>query len=152
MKSFKTVQEMELFIGEELGTSDWLTVDQASIQKFADATGDHQWIHVDVERAKRESPLGGPVAHGFMSLAMLPRLMSEVFRVEAATATINYGLNKVRFTMPVAAGARIRGHVRLDSIERRGDGQTMVSSHVTIELEGRDKPACVADCLTLFLI
>ena len=129
-----------------------IMTDQQRVDTFADATGDHQWIHVDVERAERESPMNSPIAHGFLTLSMLPRLWQGLFEVNNVQARINYGLNKVRFPAPVLAGSRIRARFRLKSVESGGDNRFFVCSEVTIELAGSERPACVAESLTLYLL
>ncbi|KEZ77640.1 MaoC family dehydratase [Salinisphaera hydrothermalis] len=143
---------MQARVGSELGTSDWLRIDQSRIDQFAEATDDRQWIHVDVARATRESPFGGPVAHGFLTLSLIPRLAGDVFTVRGTTARVNYGLNAVRFVSPVPAGARIRARTWLDDVAARGEGRYRVTCHVTLEIEDHDKPACIAETLTLYII
>jgi acyl dehydratase len=139
-------------VGGELGVSDWLSVDQARIDQFAECTGDRQWIHVDVERAKRESPFKGPVAHGYLTLSLLGSLSQEVGVVPSdAAAGFNYGLDKVRFLAPVAAGARVRLRVVLDSVEDKSGGQLLVKTRNTLEIENSDKPALIADALALIV-
>jgi acyl dehydratase len=152
MRTIKDVDELKTLIGTELGVSDWVTVDQERIQQFADATGDQQWIHVDVERAKRESPMGGPIAHGYMTLSMLPKLSQTTFHVEGVSARINYGLNKVRFPAPVLAGSRLRARFRLKSVEPTGEGRYLVCSEATVEVEGQERPACVAESLGMYIL
>ncbi|MES1929956.1 enoyl-CoA hydratase 1-like protein [Salinisphaera dokdonensis CL-ES53] len=145
------MEALEAFVGQEVGVSDWLTIDQERINTFADATEDHQWIHVDVERAKRESPFGGPIAHGFLTLSLLPQLTSQIKRIEGVTTTVNYGLDKVRFIAPVPVDARVRARQKLEAIEPRGDNRYMLRNTVTIEIEGGDKPACIAESLSLIV-
>ena len=144
--------ELESRIGEELKVSDWLTISQEQVNLFADATLDHQWIHVDPERATRESPFGGPVAHGFMTLSLVPHLRGLVDPSKAAFEgvknVVNYGLNKARFMAPVPVGARIRGHFTLKSIERKGDA-LVLTEVFTAEVERQEKPACVAETIML---
>jgi len=142
--STTTIAELPAFKGQELGTSEWFDITQERVNTFADATDDHQWIHVDVERAKRESPFGGPVAHGFLTLSLLIPMWSQVLTVTDATMEVNYGLNKVRFPSPVPVGGRIRLTAALtDVTEVKGGLQVTVSA--VIQLEGGDKPACVAE-------
>ena len=148
---FDSPSELKTAVGQNLGHSEWLEIDQARIDKFADATGDHQWIHVDVTRAAAESPFGAPVAHGFLTLSLLPRLTGEVFHVEHVTTRVNYGLDRPRFISPVVVGSRIRGVVTLSGVDDRGDGRHLVRTAVTIEIEGSDKPALLADTLTLYI-
>ncbi|WP_236791154.1 MaoC family dehydratase [Amycolatopsis sp. GM8] len=143
MRVFSSLGEFAAAKGEQLGTSEWHTVTQEQVNTFADATGDHQWIHVDVEKAK-QGPFGGPIAHGFLTLSLLPRLGSETYRVEGLAMGINYGLNKVRFPQPVKVGARVRGTAELIEItDVPGGKQTVI--RWTIEIEGEQKPACVAE-------
>jgi acyl dehydratase len=140
------------FVGKELGVSDWLTVDQERINAFADCTGDHQWIHVDVERAQRESPFGGTVAHGYLTLSLIPALGAQVGSLPGGvTAALNYGADKVRFITPVRAGARIRDRITLVGVEDKGGGRFLLTSRHTVEIEGVEKPALVADTLAMLL-
>lgn len=140
------------FVGKELGVSDWVTVDQQRIDDFAACTGDNQWIHVDVERAKRESPFGGTVAHGYLTLSLLPIMQFNVGTLpEGVTAALNYGADRVRFITPVKAGGRIRDHITLVNVEDKGGGRILVTSRHTVEIEGEDRPALVADTLALLL-
>ena len=140
--------DMKAYIGKSLGTSDWVTVDQPMINAFADATGDHQWIHVDVERAKREMPGGKTIAHGFLTLSLLPRLIAGIYKIRKTSRGINYGSNKVRFTAPVPAGSQVRLHQTLLSVEDIKGG-VRLTCECSIELEGSDKPALVAEFLSL---
>lgn len=140
--------DMKAFVGKTVGTSEWVTVDQRMIDGFADATGDHQWIHVDVERAKKEMPGGTTIAHGFLTLSLLPRLGASVYRIRKTSRGINYGSNKVRFTAPVPAGSRVRLHQALKGVEDIQGGVRMTFDS-TVELEGSDKPALVAETLVL---
>ena len=146
MATTTTMAELPSLKGQELGTSPWIEITQERVNTFADATDDHQWIHVDVERAKQESPFGGPVAHGYLTLSLLSPLWSQVLTVTDATAVLNYGLNKVRFPSPVPVGGKIRLTATLtDVAEAKGGLQVTVSA--VIELEGSDKPACVAELI-----
>jgi acyl dehydratase len=139
-------------IGRELGVSDWVAMDQARIDAFASCTGDHQWIHVDVERAKRESPFGGPVAHGYLTLSMVASLSMQVGVIpKDAAAGLNYGIDKVRFLAPVPAGARVRLRVVLAGIEPRDGGQVIMKTQNTLEVEGAQKPALIAETLALLI-
>ena len=139
-------------IGQELGVSDWVAIDQARIDAFASCTGDHQWIHVDVERAKRESPFGGPVAHGYLTLSMVASLAMQVGVIpKDAAAGLNYGIEKVRFLAPVPAGGRVRLRVVLAGIEPRDGGQVIMKTQNTLEVEGAQKPALVAETLALLI-
>ena len=147
-----TMSKMKDRLGSELGVSDWMLVDQERINEFADCTGDRQWIHVDVERAKRESPFGGPVAHGYLTLSLIGPLSLDVGVVPSdAAAGFNYGLDKVRFLAPVPAGRRVRLRVVLDTVEERNDGQLLVKTKNTVEIENSDKPALIADALALLV-
>ena len=136
-------------VGETLGPSEWLTVTQEMIDKFADATGDHQWIHVDVERAKKEMPDGKTIAHGYLTLSLLPRLAPTLMQVEKRRRGLNYGSNRVRFTAPVPAGARIRLKQRLVKVEPVEDNGFRVTSEMTMEVEGNTRPAMVAETLSV---
>jgi acyl dehydratase len=138
--------DMKDYIGQSVGTSEWVLVDQAMINTFADATGDHQWIHVDVERARREMPGGKTIAHGYLTLSLLPRLGDSTYRIRTMSRAINYGTNKVRFTSPVAAGSRVRLHQVLKGVEDVKGGVRMTFD-CTVELEGSEKPALVAEAL-----
>ncbi len=140
--------DMKAHIGEKLGTSEWVTVDQAMIDKFAEATGDHQWIHVDVERAKREMPGGKTIAHGYLTLSLLPRLSHQIYMIRRRSRGINYGSNKVRFTAPVPAGSRVRLHQTLKSVEDIEGGVRMTFDS-QIEVEGSSRPALVAETMGL---
>jgi len=140
-------QDLLQHVGKELGPSEWVTVTQDMIDKFADATGDHQWIHVDVERAKREMPGGKTIAHGYLTLSLVPRLAQTLMRVKQRSRGINYGSNKVRFISPVPAGARIRLRQRITGAEEVGGNGVRVSSEMTVEIEGHDKPALVAETI-----
>ncbi len=147
----KAKASLEAKIGDVVNTSDWLEVGQERINQFADATGDHQWIHIDVERAKAESPMGTTIAHGFLTLSLIPYLTGLAEgggdKYEGLKMGLNYGLNKVRFITPVPAGAKVRGVSRLKAVEEKG-GSLQVLNEVTIELQGSSKPACVAETLS----
>jgi len=138
------------FVGRELGCSDWHLIDQDRLNAFADCTDDHQWIHVDIERAKREGPFGGTIAHGYLTLAMLAPLQQEVGVIpEDVGQAINFGLDKLRFLAPVMAGSRIRMRVSLLSVEDRGKGRLLLRTQNTFEIEGEEKPALSAESLAL---
>ena len=140
------------FVGRELGASNWVTVRQERIDQFATCTGDHQWIHVDVERARRESPFGAPVAHGYLSLALVAPMVMEVGVVPAdAAAGLNYGLDKVRFIAPVKAGARVRTRVSLKGVEAQEAGRALLKLQCTLDIEGEAKPALVAEMLCMLI-
>lgn len=134
-------------IGKEIGISEWYLVTQENINKFADATEDHQWIHVDVERAKKESPFKGPIAHGYYSVSILAYLVGDVIEVKNIKLIVNYGLNKVRFPAPVHVGKRIQAKVSVISVEDIGDGNVQVTYGVSLFAEGSSKPSCVAELL-----
>jgi acyl dehydratase len=138
-----TFDELKTLAGTDLGSSDWITVDQHRIDTFADATGDHQWIHVDPERAK-DGPFGGTVAHGYLTLSLLIPLWTNLLEVEDVTTKVNYGLDKVRFPAPVPAGARIRLSGTLGDVAEVPGGGVQISADLTVEIEGGGKPACVA--------
>ena len=142
-------QDLLRHVGEELGPSEWLTVTQEMIDKFADATGDHQWIHVDVERAKKELPGGKTIAHGYLTLSLLPRLAPTLMSGEKRRRGLNYGSNRVRFTAPVPAGARIRLKQKLVKVEPVEDNGFRVTSEMTMEVEGNARPAMVAETLSI---
>ena len=139
--------DLAQYVGKEIGVSDWFTVDQAIIDKFADATGDYQWIHVDVERAKREMPGGKTIAHGWLTLSLVPRLASTVYRVKHRSRGLNYGANRVRFTGMVPAGSRIRLRLTVKSVEPVANGGTRITNESTMELEGSDRPVLVAETI-----
>jgi acyl dehydratase len=134
-------------VGQELGVSQWLTIDQERINAFADATGDHQWIHVDVERARTESPYGATIAHGFLTLSLIPALSKENYRIDNAKMGINYGLNRVRFLAPVPAGSRIRLRSELVNTAKVDHTTVDLTVRQTVELDGSDKPAAVAEVI-----
>ena len=140
--------DMKAHIGKPVGTSEWVLVDQAMIDKFAEATGDHQWIHVDVERAKKGMPGGKTIAHGFLTLSLLPRLSHNILHIRKRSRGINYGSNKVRFTAPVPAGARVRLHQTLKNVEDI-DGGVRLTFESQIEVEGSSRPALVAENIGL---
>jgi acyl dehydratase len=138
--------DLASLVGQELGVSDWVTIDQNRVNQFADATGDHQWIHVDVERATKE--IGGPIAHGFLTVSLIPMLGAQVFRVHGVTRGINYGSDKVRFTNMVRVGKRVRLRSKLLSAEPKSGGMQLKQEN-TIEIEGEERPACVAETITV---
>ncbi len=137
--------------GQTLGVSDWFTVDQERINRFAEATGDHQWIHVDVERARDEMPGGSTIAHGYLTLSLLPQLSKQIFQVQNIKAALNYGLNKLRFTNPVPAGSRVQLTVRVKDVNKRDDGRIQLINQAEIVIDGQDRPACIAETVTLYL-
>jgi len=147
MLTVETPQDLKQHIGKTLGPSDWITVDQAMIDKFADVTGDHQWIHVDVERAKKEMPGGKTIAHGYLTLSLLPRLAPTLLKVNKRKRGVNYGSNKIRFTNPVPAGSRIRLKQTIKNVEDVPDNGVRITSEMVIEVEGQERPALVAEVL-----
>lgn len=147
MRTFRHLTELAALVGQEVATSDWITVTQQQVDLFAEATGDHQWIHVDVERAKA-GPFGAPIAHGFLTLSLLPKFFQSALEVLDTRMGVNYGLNRVRFTAPVPVGSRLRAHLKLLACEPIADNGFQMTWGVTVEREGSDKPACVAESLT----
>jgi acyl dehydratase len=145
-KTFDTLSGLASHVGEEIAVSDWIAITQEQVNLFAEATGDHQWIHVDVERAKA-GPFGGTIAHGFLTLSLLPKLMESAIEVKQARLGVNYGLNKVRFTAPVLVGRRVRARAKLLAADAIDNGGFQFTWTVTIECEGSDKPACVAESI-----
>ena len=147
-----TFDKMTVMVGEMLGTSSWQDVTQEAVNEFARSTGDHQWIHVDVERAKKESPFGGPVAHGYLTLSMLSAMAMEIGAVPKGTAAaLNYGLDKVRFLAPVPVGSKLRLHSKLTGFDRKKNGQYLMKTENTMEIEGADKPALIAESLAILV-
>jgi acyl dehydratase len=148
-----TKEEMLAFVGKDIGTSEWLLIDQDRVNKFAEATGDFQYIHVDPEKAKL-TPFGGPIAHGFLSLSLLPVLMAEADlpRMDGVKMGVNYGGNKTRFIAPVKVGKRVRGHFKMLELEEKRPGQWQQTIEYTLEIEGEDKPALMAEWVTQFFI
>jgi acyl dehydratase len=147
MRIFKDVDDLKASLGEQVGYSSWVEVGQPRIDAFADATGDHQWIHVDPARAA-SGPYGSTIAHGYLTLALVPRLVGEVYRLDGMSMLVNYGLNRLRFPAPVPVGSRVRGGVELLTLEPSAGGYQL-ATQVTVEIDGSNKPACVADTLTL---
>ncbi|MDC8784304.1 MaoC family dehydratase [Roseateles koreensis] len=146
MREFETLAELAGCVGQEIGVSDWVLVDQARIQQFADATEDQQWIHTDPQRAVA-GPFGATIAHGFLTLSLLPRFFETGFRVKSVRMGINYGLGRVRFPAPVPVGSRLRGHFKLKTLEPV-DGGVQLTVVVTVEREGSERPVCIAESLT----
>jgi acyl dehydratase len=149
MKTFQNLAEFREQLGLEIGVSSWETISQAQINAFADATGDHQWIHIDEEKAARLSPFKTTIAHGFLTLSLAPKLMAELYKIESVKIGVNYGTNKVRFTAPVPAGRRIRMRMALKEIEEQAPNGIRTTAECVFELEGSDKPACIAELITL---
>ncbi len=147
MKTFQSYAELAACVGQEVAVTDWTTVTQEQIDLFARATGDHQWIHVDPERAAK-GPFGTTIAHGFLTLSLLPRFFDEAFTIIGAQMGVNYGLNRVRFTAPVPAGSRVRARLTLQALEPAEPGGVQMTWLATLEREGGDKPVCIAESLT----
>ncbi len=148
--AFATLDELAAATGRHLGWTDWVDISQERVNLFADATGDHQWIHVDVERATAESPFGGPIAHGYLTLALSNLFLPQLLDVRGASAGINYGTGRVRFPSPVPVGSRIRGGAEIVAVEEIPGGlQTTIT--ITVQVEGQDKPACVVESLSRWL-
>ncbi|MET7641587.1 MaoC family dehydratase [Streptomyces sp. NPDC005438] len=150
-RTFASTEELRAAVGEELGTSDWLGIDQDRVDAFAEATGDHQWIHVDPERAA-QGPFGTTIAHGYLTLSLLPLLTPQVLQVEGARMGVNYGCNKVRFPAPLPVGSRVRASVLLvevTEVGEQGEG-AQITARVTVEREGFDKPVCVAESVSRY--
>jgi len=146
----ESVDGIKSFVGEEIGVSDWLVISQDRINAFADATGDRQWIHLNAERAKRESPFGKTIAHGFLTLSLISHLMQQTVQIRTGSRlAVNYGLNRVRFPAPVREGSRIRGHFTLASFKDLGDSYEAIFN-CSVECEGLEKPACVAEWLVRY--
>ena len=146
MKTFQTLSELAACVGQEVAVSDWVTITQQQVNLFADATGDHQWIHVDVEKAAA-GPFGGTIAHGFLTLSLLPKFFESSFQIIESRMGVNYGLNKVRFMAPVPVGSRLRARMTLLAAEPIDQGGLQMNWQVTVEREGASKPVCVAESL-----
>ncbi len=147
-----SLSNLQAFVGRELGVSDWITIDQARIDQFAACTEDHQWIHVDQDRARRESPYRTTIAHGFLTLSLLPKLRMNLGLVPDGVAhALNYGLDRLRFLNPVKVGARVRVRVTLVSVTDKGGGRTLLKTSNTVEIEGEEKPALVAETLSMLI-
>ena len=148
-----TVEELKAKVGQPIGTSEWVTVSQEMIDKFADATGDHQFIHVDPERAA-QTPFGGTIAHGFLSLSLMPLLTSkaDLPRLDGIKMGVNYGGNKTRFLSPVRSGKRVRGHFKLLELDEKRSGQWQQTVEYTLEIEGEEKPALIAEWVSQFFV
>lgn len=146
MKTFQTLSELAACTGQEVAVSEWFTITQQQVNLFAEATGDHQWIHVDPEKAAA-GPFGGPIAHGFLTLSLLPRFFESSFEIIGSRVGVNYGLNKVRFTAPVPVGSRLRARMKLLAAEPIDNAGMQMTWEVTVEREGSAKPVCVAESL-----
>jgi acyl dehydratase len=149
MRVFTTFDQLAEAVGEDLGSTDWLEVTQERVDAFAEATGDHQWIHVDVERA-RSGPFGGTIAHGYLTLSLIPQFTPQLFDLDTPGAKLNYGVNKVRFPSPVKVGSKIRASAQIAEVTDVPAGKQMVTRY-TIEIDGESKPACVAETVVLLL-
>jgi acyl dehydratase len=147
MRTFEKLADLAALVGQEVAVSDWIVVTQQQVNLFAEATGDHQWIHVDVERAK-QGPFGAPIAHGFLTLSLLPKFFESALEVLDTRMGVNYGLNRVRFTAPVPVGSRLRARMSLLACEAIADNGYQMTWSVAVEREGSDKPVCVAESLT----
>lgn len=146
MRTFETLEELDTCVGQPVATSEWVTITQEQVNRFAEATGDHQWIHIDVERAKA-GPFGAPIAHGFLTLSLLPVFFESAMTIRQSSMGVNYGLNRVRFTAPVPVGSRLRAHMVLQGIEPIEHGGRQMTWAVTVEREGSEKPVCLAESL-----
>ena len=149
MRVITSIIDAKALVGEEVGLSDWVVIDQHRIDQFAKATADHQWIHVDTERATREMPDGKTIAHGYLTLALIPAFTGDFVHVENLARAINFGLNKVRFYAPVPVGSRLRGRATVLKAQQRA-GALLLTSEVRLEVEGQRKPACVAETLGMY--
>ena len=149
MRVFTSFEELADAVGDDLGTTDWLEISQDRVDAFADATGDHQWIHVDVERAQ-QGPFGGTIAHGYLTLSLIPQFTPQLFSLETPGARLNYGVNKVRFPNPVKVGSKIRATAQIVEVTDVPAGKQMVT-RCTVEIAGEAKPACVAETVVLLL-
>lgn len=148
--SIPDISSIKDYIGKPLGQSDWVTISQEQIHDFARATGDHQWIHVDVERAERESPFGGPIAHGYLTMSLAPTLLPQLMRVENSSRTINYGADKVRLPVPVPAGARVRLSAQIKHVRNVPGGAARVTIALEFHVEGNTRPCCTADAIYVY--
>ena len=147
MRIVKNVEELRSLVGQELGASEWIEISQDRIDKFAEATGDHQWIHINVERAKKELPGGTTIAHGFLTLSLLPQINGEIYKLEGVKHGLNYGTDRVRFTSPVPAGSKVRGKYRLKSVSDVKNNGLKVVGETIIEIDGEERPACIAETI-----
>lgn len=147
MREIGTLAELKQLVGQEVALSDWIEITQERVNLFADATGDHQWIHVDVERSRSQSPFGSTIAHGFLTLSLLPMVMTGSISMPDVKMAVNYGLNKVRFPAPVTIPSRVRGRIKLLAVEDIAGGAQM-TWEITVEREGSDKPVCVAESIS----
>jgi acyl dehydratase len=151
MKTFQTLKELAACVGQTVAVSPWTEITQAQVNMFAEATGDHQWIHIDVEKAKA-GPFGAPIAHGFLTLSLIPKLSQSAIKIKDVRMGVNYGLNKVRFTSPVPVGSKVRGHMKLlDAVAIDGNGMQF-TWEMKIEREGSEKPSCIAESLARYYV
>ena len=150
MRTFESAADLAAAQGQSIGQSDWVTITQEDVNLFADATGDHQWIHVDPARAAN-GPFGTTIAHGFMTLALLPRLQHQIYTVNGIKLAVNYGLNRVRFPAPVPVGSRVRAQSSLIGVEDLGNGAVQATIATTVEIDGSAKPACVAESIVRYI-
>ncbi len=151
MKTFQTLQELAACVGQTVAVSPWTEITQEQVNMFAEATGDHQWIHIDVEKAKA-GPFGAPIAHGFLTLSLILKLSQSAIKIEDVRMGVNYGLNKVRFTSPVPVGSKVRGHMKLlDAVAIDGNGMQF-TWEMKIEREGSEKPSCIAESLARYYV
>lgn len=151
MRIFDSLDQLRAQTQSVIGVSDWVSVTQERIQAFADITGDQQWIHTDPERARRESRWGTTIAHGYLTLSLIPQLNQQIMRVDGAKASVNYGLDKLRFPAPVPVGARIRSHLTLLALVNQGEGRYLARYTTCVEIEGDERPACVAENLVMYI-
>lgn len=149
---FQSVEELRICIGHEVGRTGWIPIDQKRIDLFAEATGDHNWIHVDPERAATDTPFGATIAHGFLTLSLLPMLLYQIYDLQPRKMSLNYGVDKVRFITPVPVNSRVRGILMFNRIEEESGGRLKILGTMTIEIEGVDRPACVANFVTLHVM
>jgi acyl dehydratase len=149
MRLFKDFDEIKLVLGSEVGVSDWVTVTQERINRFAEATGDEQWIHVDVERAKKESPMQNTIAHGLLTVSLVPEFVRSVMGLQGIKNTLNYGANRIRYLAPVPAGSRLRGRISIKAADDDPPNGLRVTYDITIEIEGGTRPACVAEMIAV---
>lgn len=151
MRIFESLDQLCAQSESEIGVSDWLSVTQERIQAFADVTGDQQWIHTDPERARQESRWGATIAHGYLTLSLIPQLNQQIMRVDGVKASVNYGLDKLRFPAPVMAGSRIRSRMFFSALESQGEGRYLARYTTSVEIEGGERPACVAENLVMYI-
>ncbi len=147
MKTFEKLSDLETMVGSDLGSSEWISIEQARIDQFAEATGDHQWIHVDPQRAA-DGPFGATIAHGFLTLSLLPEMTASAFEITDVKMGVNYGLNRVRFTAPVPVGSRLRGRFKLLAFDVIEGGGAQLTVEVSMEREGSSKPVCIAESIS----